>query len=235
MSHIPSAVRHATPAGKSTLPGHANDDPSQSSAESQLPDEARHIVPPSAARFAGQSVLVPLQTASSWHSAAAALQTVPTTAMVSTGQAADVPVQVSATSQVDAAPRQTIVAGANPSAGHATLTLVQVSARSQAGAAPRQTTVGAAVAERAAHVPSAPPVSAALHAWQSFAPPAHAVLQHTPSVQKPLTQAASPPQVEPVVPNSVNTRALPALTPPAVSSKGAPTSARLPSDVSATE
>ena len=41
------------------------------------------------------------------------------------------------------------------------------------------------------HVPSVAAPLATEHAWQSSAPPPHAESQHTPSVQKPLSQSSS--------------------------------------------
>jgi hypothetical protein len=43
---------------------------------------------------------------------------------------------------------------------------------------------------RGPHVPSTVAPAATLHAWQSAVPPAHARLQQTPSVQKPVEQTA---------------------------------------------
>jgi hypothetical protein len=53
---------------------------------------------------------------------------------------------------------------------------------------------------RGAQVPFAAAPAAMLQAWQSFAtPPPHAVLQQTPSAQKPLTQSEFIAHVPPCV------------------------------------
>jgi hypothetical protein len=74
-------------------------------------------------------------------------------------------------------------AGRLRSAGHASDEVVQVSGASQGPWAGRHTIA----AETSPQTPSAPPVSAALHAMQSVVE-SHERSQHTPSAQKPLAQ-----------------------------------------------
>src|SRR5262245_859338 len=85
------------------------------------------------------------------------------------------PDPASAVSPVSAAPQLVT------SAGHVMLVSAHDSAGSHAPVEARQVIVAAISAASGAQVPSAPPVSAAEHAWQSSTPPPHSVAQHTPS------------------------------------------------------
>src|SRR6202008_1445540 len=98
--------------------------------------------------------------------------------------------------------------------GQAVEALVHISAASHAPALARQVTVGAIAAVSGAQVPLPAGPPAMLQAWQSPAPPAQALLQHTPSAQKPDSHSAlrlhAAPRAAAAI---VCTRALPALTP----------------------
>jgi hypothetical protein len=262
-SQLSAALRHTTPAPTSVSAGHVNDDPSQTSAMShgplafrqivpaiaavssghsglapvhrsvtpQIPIGGRHVTPFPISVSAGHAALMPVHVSAMSHVPAAARHSVGLGANSSTGQRGLAPVHASAMSHGPADPRQVDPAGSTMSGGQLALALVQVSALSQTSAAARQMTVGATAAESSPQTPSTPPVSAALHAWQ----PPHGVPQQTPDAQMPLAQTASPPQVEPFGASAiVNTRRLPASMPPVVSSRAAPTNARVPSEESAT-
>jgi hypothetical protein len=71
----------------------------------------------------------------------------------------------------------------NASGGHASLVPLQLSATSHTPAEARHSTL----LGKSPHVPFTAAPLATLHAWQSVVtPPPHAVLQQTPSTQKPL-------------------------------------------------
>ena len=108
---------------------------------------------------------------------------VPASRKRSTGHAAAVPLQFSATSHTPAEVRQPTAGGANPSTGQAAETPSHDSLTSHTPASGRHTTVVGSGEQ----VPSTGPFAALLQAWQSVVPPLHAVLQHTPSTQLPLT------------------------------------------------
>ena len=73
-----------------------------------------------------------------------------------------------------------------------------------------------------AQVPFTAAPAATLQAWQSFvAPPPHAVLQQTPSVQKPLAHCAAPVHAAPAG-RPKSTLATKASTPPAFAVRSAP-------------
>ena len=209
--------------------------PPHSSAGSHGPTLGLHVVSVPRKLSNGHKKLVPLHVSGASHALTAGRHGVPISATTSTGHTVLVPVQVSAASHGVALARHTRVVGATASAGHAVVVGEHTSATSQTLALARQVTVRAVAAESAAHAPLVVPVRAAEHAWQSVAaPPPHALAQQTPSTQKPEAHATPLAQTVPSVPRIVNTRALPASA-SNVSSRETPTSARLPSDVSATE
>ncbi len=110
------------------------------------------------------------------------------------GTAAAVPVQFSATSHSEAAPRHSWVEGAKVSLGHARLVPSHCSTTSQAPAEGRQVVAAAATPQ----VPFTAAPAVVLQAWQSVVtPPPQAVLQHTPSAQKPLAHSSCVVQVVP--------------------------------------
>ncbi len=113
------------------------------------------------------------------------------------GQTALTPLQVASSAEALDAARQTVPVGISLSAGHSVLWPSHISSTSQAPAAGRQLRCScAAVVEQ---LPSTPPLSAARHDWQSvLLPPPQAVLQHTPSAQKPLVQSLAFAQAWPV-------------------------------------
>jgi hypothetical protein len=190
-SHSPAAVRHTVP----ELPAgcwHADDVPLQRSSVHGLVSSVQAVA------FAlkpsdGQLAAVPVQVSAKSHSPAAARHTVPDAASPSAGHVFDDPEHFSSASQAEVAARQTVVLGSLASVGQAVAVPSQVSWASHEPAAARHTLPDATA-------PQVPPDDGRLHAWQSLASLfPQAVLQHTPSAQKPLLHQFAPLHVWPVV------------------------------------
>jgi hypothetical protein len=90
-----------------------------------------------------------------------------------------------------------VPSAAGASAGQFVDAPPQTPAVSHAPVAARQVKLAAAV--MVPHVPSARPVCAPRHDWQSVVEPPHAVLQHTPSTQFPLVQNPLDEQAAPLL------------------------------------
>jgi hypothetical protein len=129
----------------------------------------------------------PSHTSSRSHSPRDGLHTLPAARIASGGQAAAAPSHVSSASHAPAALRHGMRAGTFTSPGHPADAPSQTSAKSHGPADGRHVVPDATGAQ----TPSATPVIACVHAWQSLAPPPHAELQHTPSTQNPLAHSAA--------------------------------------------
>ena len=153
------------PRGRGVAPGQSIEVPSQTPRVAHEPMVEPPQATPGAIRASpGHACEVPLQRSSASQGPSGARHGVSVGAASSFGHAASAPVQWSSTSQGEALGRQTVAAERSTSGGHAALVLTHTSTSSQSPAAGRHVTVGALAAESVAHVPSALPVSAALHA-----------------------------------------------------------------------
>jgi len=209
-SQGPTAARHTTPA-RNPSGGHEMLDPSHASDASQAPVGGRQVAPAGIRRSAGQTKLNPSHASGASHAPTDPRHATPAAAAALDGQSGLTPVHVSAASQSLVASRHTDV-GATNEGGHAVLEGEQTSGRSHTPIAARQVVALATADDSGAQVPEAIPVSAVAQAWQSSPTlPPHATLQHTPSVQNPVTHSAPLLHEDPLVAPAArdSTRALP--------------------------
>jgi hypothetical protein len=175
-SHSPFAGRHTLPAVTLASDGQLVDAPVQLSAASHAPAAARHWDPALPAGCV-QVLAEPLHV-SVVQALPSSGQAAPFDFRASIGHALALPSQVSAVSHVSTAARQDVPATSFASVGHVADEPLHESAASQSPDAARHTVLE----PRKLHVPALP---ATLQDWQSTALAPQAVLQHTPSAQKP--------------------------------------------------
>ena len=144
----------------------------------------------------GQAAALPVQFSALSQAPAVARHTVAEDLYLLVGHALEAPSQVSARSHPPATARHVLPLESTTSVGQVVLTPLQVSARSQLPLAARHVLPFFTGPQ----VPFLAAPAATLHAWQSTLPPPQAVLQHTPSTQKPVEQSLFLVHLPPVPP-----------------------------------